>query len=60
MSKDKVIDSLTGIDDDMIETVAALRSKSSCHLDTESGGAACYYRYVTCKIEIIAHWDLPP
>lgn len=27
MSKDKVIDSLTGIDDDMIETVAALRSK---------------------------------
>ena len=27
MSKDKVIDSLTGIDDDVIETVEALRSK---------------------------------
>ena len=54
MSKDKVIDSLTGIDDDMIETVAALRSKQRRPIWIKWGAlAACLCLLIAIAIPVL-------
>ena len=54
MSKDKVIDSLTGIDDDMIETVAALRSKRRRPIWIKWGAlAACFCLLIAIAIPVL-------
>ena len=51
MSKDKVIDSLTGIDDDMIQTVEALRQKKKRSVWLKWGAlAACLCLVISIAI----------
>lgn len=54
MSKDKVIDSLTGIDDDVIETVEALRSKRRRPIWIKWGAlAACLCLLIAIAIPVL-------
>ena len=60
MSKDKVIDSLTGIDDDMIQTVEALRQKKKRSVWLKWGVlAACICLVVSITIPIL-HYKAGP
>ena len=56
MSKDKVIDSLTGIEDEMIQTVEALRSKKRRPVWIKWGAiAACLCLVVSIAIPVLHH-----
>ena len=56
MSKDKVIDSLTGIEDDMIQTVEALRNKKRHPVWMKWGAlAACLCLLVAISIPVLHH-----
>lgn len=60
MSKDKVIDSLTGIDDDMIQTVEALRQKKKRSVWLKWGVlAACICLVISIVIPVL-HYKAGP